>query len=618
MNRTMRAVAALLLLVLFPAAGAAAHRSCTRPAPPLTALTGHLDITQVLIGSLDGRKIVISAGSEGTVRVWDAATLRPAGVPMPGRAPIAYASPYLLITDGAQDGGVRTVDLRRPALTGPTVEVSLHEDRPRLVVGELDGTAVTTGGGDEIGLFDLATGRPVGTALPTGGSPVAILSLDGVPVMIVEAEAELVVWNLRTREKLGRTLALRSRPEPPNTMAAEVTTIDGRPSVLLPTHDRGVLAWDLLSREWRTAVDVTEALKGDSSAMATHRGTSVLLRLEEQPGAGEDLDLDGHEDRSRITAWDPVRGTGRTFFDVPGHVTTLAAEGSLVVTGGADNALRSFDLDTGRAVAVAHGSSADRMTRLVPAGHLAVTIRDVGGWQVVDPATGESVGEPVSPDAGVRAIAADATTVVTGGGAFSPVVRVWDLRTRRERGRPLHGFSSHVGQVALSDELIIAAGDGGKRDTVRFWDRAGRVAHPALRLPGRLRDLGVARLHGKPVALAMSRSAIWVIDLATGTRTGSLAFGPRQGYDGPGELGSMVVGSVGCVPIAVFELDGTGLVINLATGRPLRAPFDLKAESQWIELGLSGGLLTVADRETRMVHAVFDIMTGQLLAAPWV
>ncbi|MFD9944820.1 WD40 repeat domain-containing protein [Nonomuraea sp. NPDC059023] len=348
--------------------------------------------------------------------------------------------------------------------------------------------------------------------------------------------------------------------------------------------------------------------------MAVHRGTPVLLRLEEQPGAGEDLDLDGHEDRSRITAWDPVSGARRAAIDVPGHVRALAAEGNLVVTGGADNALRSFDLDTGREISRVHGSPADRLTRLVPAGTLAVTIRDQGGWQVADPATGQPVGEPVAPDTGVRAITADASTVVTGGGTFAPVVKVWDLRTRRERGPPLSGFSRYVSHVALSDDLIIAAGDGGKRGTLRFWHRTGRIAHPPLRLPGRLLDLEVTRLYGRPVALALGHKALWVIDLTTGTRTANLALGKVRGD--PGRLGALATGMVGCAPVAVIERDGMAVVVNLATGRPLGTPFDLRAESWPIILGLRDGLLAAADHGGRAVHAVFDVTTGQSLTGP--
>ncbi|MEV4897312.1 WD40 repeat domain-containing protein, partial [Nonomuraea sp. NPDC055795] len=486
MTRAVRVVAALVLLVLVPAT-APARPPCARTPPPVTALTGHLDITQVLIGSLNGGKIVISAGREGTVRVWDAATLRPVGAPLRGWAPIAYAPPYLLMTDREREDGVRVVDLRSPRRASLALEVYAGGDEPRLVVGDQDGTAVIAQSDEvEIVLFDVSTGRRRGGALPVGGVPVAILTLNGVPALIVATRGSLSVWNLRTRERFGRSLVLHPPrnppPELPNLPAAEVSTINGRPSLLVPTHDRGVISWDLLSREWRTAMDVTEAVRGDSSAIAAHRGTPVLLRLEEQPGAGEDLDLDGHEDRSRITAWDPAGGTRRASIDVPGHVRALAAEGNLVVTGGADNALRSFDLRTGREVSVVHGSPADRLTKLVPAGTLAVTVRDQGGWQVVDPATGQPVGEPVSPDTGVRAITADASTVVTGGGTFAPVVRVWDLRTRRERGPPLSGFSRHVSHVALSGDLIIAAGDGGRRTTLRFWDRAGASAHPPVRL----------------------------------------------------------------------------------------------------------------------------------------
>lgn len=610
MIRLLKVVAALLLVAVVPVSGQTVPTLCVSDAPPV--LAGHLDVTQVLMGDLDGRKIVISAGSEGTVLIRDATTLRPIGQPISGRAPIAFPSPYLLIT--ADDESTHVWDLRRGTKAGKSLDLILG-DSERLVTGQVDGVPVVVDAAyDKLRVLDVRTGEKVGRTVHGFRSPLGITTLDGVPVLVTIGErGSLSVWNLRTRRRLGKSLDLwrtegQAQDTGPNEQAIEVSAAN----VLMPTYGRGVVAWDLVSRRWRTAVDMEETAEGDTSAMATYRGKDVLLRVEEQPGVGEDLDRDGHDDRSRITVWDPSTGARVTAIDVPGHVLSMAADGTRVVTGGTDNALRTFDLETGRMTSVVSGSPYDRLIRDVPAGRLAVTIRDEGGWQLLDPATETPIGDPVSPNTAVRAITADASVAVTGGGSFSHVVRVWDLKTRRQLGPPLTGFTKEISHVAVTGSLIVAAGDGvwqAAPSTLRIWDRAGHSPElPPIRLPGLVLGLGVAERHGRPVAVALGETTIWIVDLDTGTRT-DLPIG------GGGEVTSLAIGALNCRPVAVISRGGWAVVKDLVNGKDLRPPFDLAQRTDYVTLALRGRALVVGQGGTGRFTALFDLATGAELTS---
>ncbi|MFI7638976.1 hypothetical protein [Nonomuraea sp. NPDC049400] len=50
------------------------------------------DVTEVAIGEVKGRRVVLSAGREGLVQVRDAGTLRPIGKPIPGLTSRAASS----------------------------------------------------------------------------------------------------------------------------------------------------------------------------------------------------------------------------------------------------------------------------------------------------------------------------------------------------------------------------------------------------------------------------------------------------------------------------------------------------------------------------------------------
>ena len=94
------------------------------PGPPLTGHTGI--VNAVAVGRAGDREVIVSAGHDGTVRVWDAITGQPAGPPLTGHTGGVYAvavgraGDREVIISGGHDGMVRVWDavtgraLRRP------------------------------------------------------------------------------------------------------------------------------------------------------------------------------------------------------------------------------------------------------------------------------------------------------------------------------------------------------------------------------------------------------------------------------------------------------------------------------------------------------------------------
>ena len=132
--------------------------------------------------SSDG-KLLASGGGDGTVRLWNPATGRPAGGPLHasgrttaryGVRAVAFSRDGKLLASGGADGTVR---LWNPA-TGRPVGKILHASARYGVYGVAfspDGTLLASAGGDgTVRLWNPATGRPVGKILQTGSGPLAV------------------------------------------------------------------------------------------------------------------------------------------------------------------------------------------------------------------------------------------------------------------------------------------------------------------------------------------------------------------------------------------------------------------------------------------------------------
>jgi len=529
-------------------------------------LTGHTDeVTGVAAGELpDGTPVIVSSGSDGTVRVWRLADGIPVGEPLTGHtngvtAVAAGALPdgIPVIVSGGWDGTVRVWRLADGApvgepLTGHTGWVNA------VAIGELPGgTPVIVSGGSDgtVRVWRLADGAPVGEPLTdhTGGvRAVAAGRLpDGTPVIVSG----------------GRGRAPVAVGELP----------DGTPVIVSGGWDSTVWVWDL-------------ATGREQARLTGHTGWVKAVAAGRLPD-GTPVIVSGGEDHT-VRVWRLADGTPLGELLTSHTDTVLAvAVGALpdgtpvIVSGGRDGTVRVWRLADGTPVgeplttghingmtAVAVGALPDG-TPVIVSGS---TDRTVRVWRLAD---GTPVGEPFTGHVeGVLAVAVgalpDGTPVIVSGG-YDGTVRVWDLATGREQAR-LTGHTGWVEAVAvgaLPDGTPVIV-SGGRDGTVRVWDLAtGREQARLTGHAGWVEAVAVGALPGgTPVIVSGGRDGtVRVWRLADGTPVGE----PFTGHAGWVE--AVAVGALpdGTPVIVSGGRDGTVRVWRLADGTPVVPPLNL-------------------------------------------
>ncbi|MET8053847.1 serine/threonine-protein kinase [Streptosporangium sp. NPDC005286] len=152
-----------------------------------------------------------------------------------------------------------------------------------------------------------------------------------------------------------------------------------------------------------------------------------------------------------------------------------------------------------------------------------------------------------------------------GGGDESRTVRVWDLATRKQIGRPFTGYAVTVAELA--GRPVVVSGD---HDGMRVWDLATREQIGGLLTgPGTgLTSVLVAEPAGQPVVIATGNGKIYMWDLATHERIGS----PFTAHTYSVE--SMAVTESQGRPVLVCGgYDSTVRVWDLATREQVGKPF---------------------------------------------
>ncbi|MFI1167682.1 NACHT and WD repeat domain-containing protein, partial [Streptomyces sp. NPDC020801] len=313
---------------------------------PCEALMGCTEqVRSLTCGTVDGRPVVVSAGTREEVLVRDLATGRERARLVGHRGPVNAAA-----------------------------------------CCEVDGRAavVTAGSDRSLRLWDLATGEHVSTLTVDAGAvtSLACVSVDGRPVAVASGREGLVrAWDIATAtEKAslpghqGPAWAAAGIAGPDALVATggydgSVRVWDlarGAERAQLPRHESGVLAvahlapacggsW-LLTGGSDGVVRVFD-LAAQSQRMSFDCRTDSVLAIEcvrltgREEGTDLCLGVAGGSDGS-LSVWDLVAGEKR--FDLTGHVGAVNAVGStrldgrpVLISGGDDGSCRVWDLTTG-------------------------------------------------------------------------------------------------------------------------------------------------------------------------------------------------------------------------------------------------------------------------------
>ncbi len=160
--------------------------------------------------SPDGTKVV-TAGSDQTARLWDAATGEPLALPMKHDAAlmaVAFSPDGAKVATASYDHTARLWD----AATGQPLGVAMkHDDLVFAVVFSPDGTKVATASGNldlgrkgEARLWDAATGRALGLPMKHKDAVLALgFSPDSAMVATASRDKTARLWDVATCQALG-------------------------------------------------------------------------------------------------------------------------------------------------------------------------------------------------------------------------------------------------------------------------------------------------------------------------------------------------------------------------------------------------------------------------------
>jgi WD40 repeat protein len=443
-------------------------------------LAGHTgEVNAVALGRIGAREVIVSGSDDLTVRIWDARTGQPLGVPLAGHT-----------------GGVKTVALGR--------------------IGERE--IIVSGGGEgTVRIWDADNRQPLGAPLIGHRGPVnaVVLGRVGEREVIVSGsdDSTVRIWDASSGESLGAPLAGHSL-----VYAVALGRLEGREVIVSGGYDGRVRIWDAGSGESLVAAltrysdgvhavalgrigerEVIVSGAGDGKVRIGDTGNRQQLGPPLTGHAGEvnsvalgrigehEVVVSGGDDGTvRIWEAGSRRPLGSPLTGHTGEVNAVAlgriGERGVIVSGGADGMVRTWEAGSSQAVGapqIGHSSVVNTVA-LGRIGEREVIVS--GGWdntlRIWDAGSGEPLGAPLTGhtdvvDAVALGRIGEQEVIVSGG--RDNTVRIWDAGSGQPLGPPITAHSRWVNAVALGRigerEVIVSGGDDGM---VRMWEAASR------------------------------------------------------------------------------------------------------------------------------------------------
>jgi WD40 repeat protein/tetratricopeptide (TPR) repeat protein len=506
-----------------------------------------------------GGKSILTAGADGTARLWDAATGRPFGAPMkhPSMIGAAALSPdgKVLATAGGNRMG-RVIDeemeqitkVKRPvdntarlwdATTGrPIGEPLEHQQVVEAVAFSPDGKSILTGSADGTArLWDAATGRPIGQPMkhPHGVRAVAF-SPDGRAILTgcgdiaglvrnLPGRGDARLWSAATCEAMGQPL-----PHP-----GVVVCVGFSPS-----------ARTILTGIWGPNATLGQARLWD--------------RVERRP-IGKPLD---HQGRIQAVAFSP--------------------DGKTALTGSSDSTARLWDAESGepRGDAWKHDGPVVAVA-FSPDGKTALTGSADHTARLWDASTGEPMGTPLRHAEGIWAVAfhPGGRTLITG--CSDGAARIWQVPPAPPRGRSLPQLTKPGLLVSPAMNQLLTVNSVQHGNLVR-----GTVTSIAFSPDGKFSLVG--GLSGLAHFWETATGQPLGVPLQLGSRVDSVAFSPVD-------------------KVAVTCADRAVRLWEVPTGRPIGKPFIHRSEVLCNAFSPDGKIVATATSEG--IVGFWEVATGR-------
>ncbi|CAE6430310.1 unnamed protein product, partial [Rhizoctonia solani] len=442
----------------------------------LDPMIGHTEAVSSVVISPDDL-FIVSGSYDCTVRAWDSQTGGMLLVlePCPHDATvysIAISPDGAHISAGLDNGTIQTWDA-----TGRTVSAPLNENLKNvfMLTYSSDGTRIISCSRDfaaeRICLFDVQSATDVLDSLPGHSGPTLSIDIspDGMQIVSGSEDTSLCVWDpINGQLVLGPLIG--------HTRGVQLVRYSENGSRILScSYDRTLCQWDAQTGD---SLQVNNLIVDTFTPYGDHNGRGFCAASYSKDGSY----IATISSNASVCVWNSstgemIQGPMNTHRLEEGQAVVFSVDGTTVMTGWDDGAVRIWDVQSGQLVsdirpqkelfALAFEFSPDRLYSVMAG--LQFGLLGPGIYRTITQ-TGEQTPDSFEGITGSMAcvrFSHDSTRIVTG--SHNHTVHLWDAQTGESIFGSLRGHSKPVRSVSCSpDSAYIVSGSEDR--SIRIWD----------------------------------------------------------------------------------------------------------------------------------------------------